>query len=305
MKIRTPSAARRIVAALAFTALQGCQGGEPEAARASQTARPLATSGAAATVEQIQDAPGRYLGQKVRVTGRLVAALSDHVFELDGTDWAFGDNIMVVTSPVIPLELRALGRDDDLIVTGTVRQFLDSAADIERELRISFPPDIEVRLKSRPLLLADSIRKVGDLPAVGRGAQDPVAVPRPTVEEVQDTPTSYYGKRVRLAGKVDEILSDRAFELEGAGWAFGDNIIVLTKTPVRFTGAPLARDSELIVSGVVRRRVEDTAIELGWAPTPEHETKVNERPVLVADSIRLINDDGRDDRWSADPARSK
>lgn len=293
-----PRAARRIAAVLAFMTLHGCQRSEPEAARARQAAPSTAASGAAATVRQVQDAPGRYLGQKVRVTGKIDAVWSDHVFELEGTDWAFGDNIMVITSPAIPLALRAFGRDDELIVTGTVRRFIDSAEELERELNISFLPEIEVRLKARPLLIADSIRKIGDVPAAGVRDPTPAIDRTPTVADVQDAAASYYGKRVRLAGTVDEILSDRAFELEGAAWAFGDDIVVLTKTPVQFAGSRLARDSELIVSGVVRRSVDEH--EIGWGPTPELETKVEEHPVLIADSIRLINDDGRDGRWSAD-----
>ncbi|MBA3547239.1 MAG: hypothetical protein H0T76_12200 [Nannocystis sp.] len=289
---------------LAFTAPHGCQSREGEADRAPQAALATAESGPATTIARVQDAPGRFLGQRVRVTGKIDEVLSDHAFELEDTDWAFGDDIIVLTGPAIPLALRAFGRDDELIVTGTVRRFINTAEDIESELRLSFSPELEVRLKARTLLLADSIRKVGDVPSTGDQGQDPAVGLRPTIKAVKAAPESYHGKPLRLAGEVDEILSDRAFELEGTGWAFGDDIIVLTKTPAQFSGGPLVRDSEVIVSGTVRRYVkQEIERDLGWGFTPVLEVRVKDRPVIVADSIRLIDDHGRDDRWSADPAK--
>ncbi len=123
----------------------------------------------------------------------------------------------------------------------------------------------------------------------------------PTVEQVKEAPLSFYGKQVRLVGEVEGVLSDRSFELEGTGWAFGDNIIVLTKTPVQFASGPLGADSEVIVAGTVRRYVkQEIERDLGWGLTPELETRVKDRPVIVADTIRKMGDYGYDGRWSAD-----
>jgi len=237
------------------------------------------------------------------VTGKIDAVWTDHVFELEGTRWAFDDNIMVITSPGLPLSLRTFGRDDELIVTGTVRRFVDTAEEIERALRISFPPEVEVRLKGRLLLIADSIRVVGDVTPRVDGDQTSAIERTPKVHEIKAAPVSYDDRRVRLAGTVDEIVSDRAFELDGTAWAFGDDIMVLTRTPIRIAGEPLARGSELVVSGVVRRRGEDAAEAVGWSPTPALVTRIKDQPVLIADAIRVIDDDGPDGRWSAAPGR--
>lgn len=127
--------------------------------------------------------------------------------------------------------------------------------------------------------------------------------PTATVAEVKGSPANFYDKDVRVAGKVDAILGDRAFELEGAGWAFNDNITVLTKTPVQFTGVGLARRDEVIVDGKVRRFVTaEIERDLGWDLSPEIEVRLKERPVLVADSIRRITESGR---WNARPAREQ
>src|SRR5690606_23912633 len=97
----------------------------------------------------------------------------------------------------------------------------------------------------------------------------------------------FYGRQVRLTGEVDEVFSDRAFELEGTGWAFDDDITVLARTSVQLAGAGLEDGDELIVSGTVRPMVvAEVERELGWDLSPELEVRLKERPVLVADSIR-------------------
>lgn len=119
-----------------------------------------------------------------------------------------------------------------------------------------------------------------------------------TVDQVRESPTSFYGKQVRLAGEVDAILTDRAFELEGAGWAFHDNITVFTKTPVQMAGGLIGRGDEVIITGTVRPFVTaEVERELGWDISRETEIKLKERPVLIADSIRKVSESGR---WSAE-----
>lgn len=120
------------------------------------------------------------------------------------------------------------------------------------------------------------------------------------VEAIKEAPARYYGKTVTVSGDVDQIYNDRAFELEGTGWAFNDNITVLTKTPVRLAGAPLSQDEDLIVTGTVRQYVAaDLNRDLGWTITPDLQSKIEKRPVLVADSIRSVTEYGS---WSASGA---
>lgn len=125
----------------------------------------------------------------------------------------------------------------------------------------------------------------------------------PSIDQVKEAPRSFYGERVRVAGDVEEFYGDRAFELEGSGWAFGDNITVLTRTPVTFVGEALKLNDELVVTGIVRRFVTaEIERELGWDLEPELETRLRERPVLVADTIRRTTEYGR---WSAEGAADR
>lgn len=119
-----------------------------------------------------------------------------------------------------------------------------------------------------------------------------------TVDKVRESPSSFYGKKVRLTGEVDSILTDRAFELEGNGWAFHDNIAVFTKTPVQMGGTLLSKGDEVIITGTVRPFVTaEVERDIGWDISQETEIKLRERPVLVADSIRKVSESGR---WSAE-----
>lgn len=113
---------------------------------------------------------------------------------------------------------------------------------------------------------------------------------QPDVDRVKEQPERYYDKQVRLTGEVDQLLADRAFSLEGTGWAFNDNITVLMKNPMDpDAGGPLTDDDELIVTGTVRHFVvADIERELGWDVPSEIETKLRDRPVVVADMVRKV-----------------
>ncbi|MBZ5715709.1 hypothetical protein [Nannocystis pusilla] len=128
----------------------------------------------------------------------------------------------------------------------------------------------------------------------------PSSPTRATVDRMQETPGKFFGREVRLTGEVDHVLSDRAFTLEGTGWAFGDDITVLTRTPVRFADNILSPDDELVVTGVVRSfAAAEVEPALGWDVEPELEALLKARPVVVATSIRRVTTFGADATWNA------
>lgn len=117
------------------------------------------------------------------------------------------------------------------------------------------------------------------------------ATAKPSIDDVKDDPSRYYGKRITLSGEVDGVTADdRAFTLEGSQWIFPDKITVLTRSPVKMAGKALAKDDHVQVTGTVRRYVrEDVKRELGWDLSPELDVKMREKPVLVADEIRRMD----------------
>lgn len=124
-----------------------------------------------------------------------------------------------------------------------------------------------------------------------------VTAPAASVDAIKEAPGRFYGKTVHVSGEIDAVYSDRAFQLEGTGWAFDDNITVLTKQPVRVAGAPLADGDDVIVTGTVRPFVvADVERDIGWDLASDLEIRLSKRPVLVADSITKVGEYGT---WSA------
>ncbi|PCC74124.1 hypothetical protein SAMN02745121_08493 [Nannocystis exedens] len=132
--------------------------------------------------------------------------------------------------------------------------------------------------------------RTADRAPVQQAERAPMPLPNTDVDQVKEHPAWYYDKKVRVTGEIDEIYSNLAFSLEGTGWAFDDNITVLTKKPADpAASATFAKGDELIVNGTVRRFVvADIERDLGWDLAPEVEIKLKERPVLVAESVRKI-----------------
>ncbi|MEZ4309707.1 MAG: hypothetical protein R3F14_16855 [Polyangiaceae bacterium] len=138
-------------------------------------------------------------------------------------------------------------------------------------------------------------------PALWTEAPSPPAPTRPSpetsVDSIREDPARYYGKAVTVTGEVDKVYTDRVFELEGSGWAFNDNITVVTKTPVRIADMPLAKGDHLILKGTVQKFVSaDITRDYGWTASPDVLVRIEKRPVLVAESIRLVGEYGT---WSA------
>lgn len=136
------------------------------------------------------------------------------------------------------------------------------------------------------------------LNALGCDREEPLAEETivPTTEEVAESPERYVGKKLTLTGEVDEVFGDQAFELEGNDVIFDDELLVLTKSPLRLRGAMVQDDDMVMVSGTVRRFVvTELERDLGWDLSPELEVEWKNKVVFVADSVSLV---GESARWT-------
>lgn len=111
-----------------------------------------------------------------------------------------------------------------------------------------------------------------------------------TVEQVDEDPMRFYGKRVTLSGEVEKIYGARAFELEGESIWWDEQLLVVTRSPIAIGKQMLTSDEDVLVSGTVRKlTVAEIERELGWDLESEIEVEFAEKPVLVADSIRVYD----------------
>jgi hypothetical protein len=100
----------------------------------------------------------KFYGQTVTVRAEVEDVLDDHTFTLDEDDVLAGPDVLVV---VPKGTARGLKHDDVVIVTGTVRPFVQ--AELERDYdwfkdgKI-LKKDVKVDYKTRPVLIAQSVR---------------------------------------------------------------------------------------------------------------------------------------------------
>lgn len=111
-----------------------------------------------------------------------------------------------------------------------------------------------------------------------------------TVEQVDEDPMRFYGKRVTISGEVEKIYGTRAFELQGESIWWDEQLLVVTRSPIAIGKQMLTSDEDIMVSGTVRKlTVAEVERELGWDLEPEIEVEFAEKPVLLAESIRVYD----------------
>lgn len=115
-----------------------------------------------------------------------------------------------------------------------------------------------------------------------------------TVEQVKENPLWYAGRQVTLAGEVDEVYSNRSFELEGNQGLFDSEVLVITKSDVSVGGRNLMDDDDVIVSGKVQRFiVGDVERDIGWDLPTEVETEWTNKAVVIADAVSRVDEYAR------------
>ncbi|HWO24680.1 MAG TPA: hypothetical protein VNO30_38320 [Kofleriaceae bacterium] len=116
------------------------------------------------------------------------------------------------------------------------------------------------------------------------------------VEDIRDRPLRYLGRGVTVIGTVEQVLGERAFELEGDGVVWPKKLLVLARAPVRFGPTQLEDGEELVVSGTVQPMAPEVIDQaLGQSVDPVLAARYRDQVVLVADSVRLIETQAR---WS-------
>ena len=118
--------------------------------------------------------------------------------------------------------------------------------------------------------------------------------PTPTVEKVTEQPFAYENRAVTLFGEVDDVYGERAFQLQSEEDPFEiweEELLVISRSPIRMPGRSLEDDDHVVVSGKVRNLVvADLERELGWDLDPELETEFANKPIVIADGVSLVDE---------------
>lgn len=238
-----------------------------------------------ATIQQIEDHPDRYVGNRYTVSGEIQEVYGPNAFTIGMG--LFGEAMLVV----LPTDAKMHGMmsdetpfsEDDIVqVSGMVRSYV--VTDLENDYDFDFNfSEMEIDYEgSEPMMVAN------DVYVSPRGAGGAMGV---TLENLEDNPEQYLSSNVVVSGEVNEVYEDGSFTIGGG--LFDQEILVLTPSDAKMMGAREGDDSiqesDIVqIEGVVRRYVEadlenDFDFDLDFGETEiEYEES---RPAIVAGRV--------------------
>jgi hypothetical protein len=111
------------------------------------------------SVERITDRPQEYIGDRVRLAGKVGQLYGNRALTILDEDPVQKEELLVVTRGPLP---RLLGEEpntlkpgDELLVSGVIRA--GNVAEIEKELGIDLDPKLESRFRGKPILVASEV----------------------------------------------------------------------------------------------------------------------------------------------------
>ena len=159
--------------------------------------------------------------------------------------------------------------------------------------------DSKVDFKTRPVLIADSVRTADGRELLAGGAmsmsRDDHSGMTMSAGKLSKDGKKFYGQNVTVRAEVEDVLDSHSFTLDEDAILAGPDVVVLV--PSSFDATTLAHDQVVVVSGKVRPYVmADLEKDFDWFKNGKivtMGTKVDykTRPVLVAETITTA--DGR------------
>jgi hypothetical protein len=106
------------------------------------------------TVDDLEDNPSKYIGQKISVDAEVEEIYGPRLFTIDERNWGDLDGEILVA---LPTPLAALVKENDRVtISGTMRPFVRT--EIEREWGwLGLDPSVEVEVGAKPVLVADRL----------------------------------------------------------------------------------------------------------------------------------------------------
>ena len=261
-----------------------------------------------------------YYGRTVTVKAEVEDVIDSRTFTLDEDSVLAGADVLVL----VPAGYTGtLAHDDMVTVTGKVRPYVGNELEHDyhwfKHGKI-VSRDSKVDFKTRPVLVADSIRAADGRELLAGGAvamsgdhaghmmaddhkkdhHDHAAMAHAGMNMLSAGKLSkegkkYYGQNVTVRAEVEDVLDMHSFTLDEDSVIPGPDVVVLV--PAGFDTASLAHDQVVTVTGKVRPYVmADLSKDYEWFQhgklvTTETKVDYKTRPVLVAESITLA--DGR------------
>jgi hypothetical protein len=264
----------------------------------------------------------QFYGQTVTVKAEVENVYDSRSFTLDEDTMFAGPDVLVL----VPAGMTAtLAHDQVVTVTGRVRPYV--VAELEKDYDwfkngklVSTKSDVD--FKTRPVLVATSLMMADgrELLSADATMHHDHAAPMGSTKEHKDHAMKghdmadhdhagmlsagklakdgkkYYGQNVTVRAEVEDVLDRNSFTLDEDAVLTGADVLVLV--PAGYDTSSLRKDQVVVVSGKVRQYVvADLERDYDWFKngkifTSGHKVDYETRPVLVAESIRTV--DNRD-----------
>jgi hypothetical protein len=207
--------------------------------------------------------PNDVIGKTVTIRSQDIQEVGSSSFTVKDKHFLDGKPIIVINASGKPFDLPT-ERNTPIQVTGQVQKLVPS--EIERKFRLRLSEKYYKNYLNQPAIIAHSI-------AVS-----------PDIVQITQNPSQFYGKKLALIGKVENIESPVLFTLNKNQFInTNDLLVLLTETPT----AAITQDKTIALTGVVRPFVADNIVrdyKLKWNPQmkKQMEDMYGNKPILVA-----------------------
>lgn len=219
-----------------------------------------------AASEVVYKTPKEAIGKTVTIRSNPVQKLGSSSFTVSDQQFLGGKPIVVINASGVPFDLPT-DRNAKVQVTGQVRKLVIPS--VERDFHLKLPDGSYRNYVNKPAIIAKSIALA------------------PELGKITQNPSKYYGKRLAIMGKVENIQSPVLFTLDKSQFPGAKELLVLLKaTPT----AAITQGKTVALTGVVRPFVvaditRDHNLNWNSEVKRQMEAQYGNKPVLVADVV--------------------
>lgn len=118
-----------------------------------------------------------------------------------------------------------------------------------------------------------------------------------TVSDILANPDEYANTTVTVEGEIDRVLSPRAFVLDQEGTVAGDEILIITQTPITPPAEsadlnPFSETDSVRVTGTVRQLViAEVEQDFGLDLETEIETEFEDQTMIAASNVTVVENE--------------
>ncbi len=201
-----------------------------------------------------------FVDKNATIKSRAIQKVGLSSFTVSDARFFRGEPIVVVNASGLPFNL-PVDQNIEIQVTGQVRNLV--IPEIEREFKLKLQDEYYTDYINKPAIIARYI----------------TLAPKPG--QVTQRPEQYYGRRVAVTGKVENIRSPILLTLDEDQLLGGKDLPILLKAPPKVA---VNQGQTVSIIGEVRPFVV-AEIERDYDLTWELEVEYGNKPVLVAETV--------------------